>query len=40
MPLSTLAEADYGALQSQGEGRLDASAVIRLRSAETEAGQD
>jgi hypothetical protein len=38
MPLSTLAEADYGALQAHGEGRLDASAVIRLRSAETEVG--
>ncbi|HEY2564624.1 MAG TPA: NAD(P)-dependent oxidoreductase [Acidimicrobiales bacterium] len=40
MPLSTLAEADYGALQAHGEGRLDASAVIRLRSAETEVGND
>jgi 3-hydroxyisobutyrate dehydrogenase len=38
MPFSTRAEADYGELQARGEGRLDASAVIRLRRAETVPG--
>jgi 3-hydroxyisobutyrate dehydrogenase len=39
MPFTTRAEADYGELQARGDGRLDASAVIRLRRAETGAGE-
>ena len=38
LPLSALAEADYQRLQDRGDGRLDATAVIRLRSEESTAG--
>jgi 3-hydroxyisobutyrate dehydrogenase-like beta-hydroxyacid dehydrogenase len=37
MPFTTRAESDYAILQERGEGRLDATAVIRLRQAETAA---
>jgi 3-hydroxyisobutyrate dehydrogenase-like beta-hydroxyacid dehydrogenase len=35
LPLTALAEQDYAASQQRGDGRLDASAIIRLRRAET-----
>lgn len=35
LPLTAMAEQDYAASQARGDGRLDASAVIRLRRAET-----
>ncbi len=35
LPLTTMAEQDYAASQQRGDGRLDASAIIRLRRAET-----
>ena len=35
LPLTALAEQDYAASQLRGDGRLDASAIIRLRRAET-----
>jgi 3-hydroxyisobutyrate dehydrogenase-like beta-hydroxyacid dehydrogenase len=35
VPLTTLAEADYQVAHDRGDGRLDASAVIRVRRAET-----
>jgi 3-hydroxyisobutyrate dehydrogenase len=35
LPLTTLAEGDYAASQARGDGRLDASAIIRLRRDET-----
>jgi 3-hydroxyisobutyrate dehydrogenase len=34
-PVTALAATDYGRLQEDGDGRLDASAVIRLRAAES-----
>jgi len=40
MPFTNRAESDYVKLQEQGDGRLDATAVIRLRSAETKAGEN
>jgi 3-hydroxyisobutyrate dehydrogenase len=35
LPVTTLAERDYAASQARGDGRLDASAIIRLRAADT-----
>lgn len=40
IPLTTEALTDYEALQARGEGRLDATAVIRLRRAESAGGGD
>ncbi|SNQ52057.1 Uncharacterized oxidoreductase Sfri_1503 [Frankia canadensis] len=37
LPLTAMAEGDYQAAQDRGDGKLDATAVIRLRRAETEA---
>jgi 3-hydroxyisobutyrate dehydrogenase-like beta-hydroxyacid dehydrogenase len=35
LPLTTLAEGDFAASQARGDGRLDATAIIRLRRDET-----